>query len=128
MTSFRVTKASDFLVSNLAQIQAFLEEEGKVKQGSLISETESMLSPGKFSQQTVDQSEFPEEVKAEFRITSQQVKKDGKKKSKAQEERERRSRLREERKAKIEAKKKQEPSSELIDPMDKRDIETALAY
>ena len=127
VTSFRVTKASDFLVSNLAQIQAFLEEEGKVKQGSLISETESMLSPGKFSQHTVDQSEFPEEVKAEFRITSQQVKKDGKKKSKAQEERERRSRLREERKAKIEAKKKQEPSSELIDPMDKRDIETALA-
>ena len=126
VTSFRVTVASEFLVSNLAQIQAFLEEEGRVKQGSMLSDTDSLISPGKFSQ-TVDQSEFHEEAKAEFRITSQQVKKDGKKKSKAQEERERRSRLREERKYKIDAKKKQEPSSEAIDPMDKRDIDTALA-
>lgn len=127
VTSFRVTKASEFLISNLAQIQSFLEEEGKMRHGTMLSDTDSLMSPGKFSQNTVDQSEFHEEAKAEFRITSQQVKKDGKKKSKAQEERERRSRLREERKYKIEMKKKQEPSSELIDPMDRRDIETALA-
>lgn len=127
VTSFRVMKPSEFLVSNLATIQAFLEEEGRIKQGSLLSETESMVSPGKFSQHTVDQNEFHEETKAEFRITSQQVKKDGKKKSKAQEERERRSKLREERKTKIENKKKQEPNSESYDPMDLRDIETAKA-
>jgi cilia- and flagella-associated protein 44 len=127
VTSFRVTKASDFLVSNLSQIQAFLEEEGRIKQGSMMSETESLVSPGKFSQNTVEQSEFHEETKAEFKITSQQVKKDGKKKSKAQEEREKRSRLREERKIKIDAKKRQEPSSDTKDPMDERDIETAKA-
>lgn len=127
VTSFRVTKASDFLMTNLAKIQAYLEEEGRNKQGSLFSETESLVSPGKFSQNTVDQSEFHEEAKTEFRITSQQVTKDGKKKSKAQEERERRSKLREERKAKIEAKKKQEPSGNFKDPMDKREIETAEA-
>ena len=127
VTSFRVTKASEFLINNLSQIQAFLEEEGRTKQGVMNSETESLISPGKFSQNTVDQSEFHEEAKAEFRITSQQLKKDGKKKSKAQEERERRSRLREERKYKIDAKKKQEPSSNMKDPMDQRDIDTAKA-
>ena len=127
VTSFRVTKASEFLMSNLSKIQAYLEEEGRNKQGSLFSETESLVSPGKFSQHTVDQSELHEEAKAEFRITGQQVTKDGKKKSKAQEERERRSRLREERKSKIEAKKKQEPPDNYKDPTDQREIETAEA-
>ena len=129
VTSFRVTKKSPFLLENLESVQELNDEDAKYKLGSMRSETESVLSPGKFSQFTVDQSEQQyEETKTEFKQTIQprEVMGETKKKSQAQENRERRNQFREERKTNIEKLKKQKPSSD-IDPQDQQEISEAEA-
>lgn len=129
VTSFRVTHPSEFLTTNLEMIQNAIEEE-KMRHGSVISETESIMSPGRFSQHTADHhSEMHEETKAEFKLTvqAQTSSKTDKKKTRAQEMMEERTRDREARKVRMDNLKKQKPPEDVIDPVDQREIDIAMA-
>jgi hypothetical protein len=72
VTSFRITKPSEFLSSNLTKIHQLLEEE--IRTGRT-SDTDNLMSPGKFSQYTAigeptTDNAGPEETKTEFRQTA----------------------------------------------------------
>lgn len=131
VTSFRVTKKSEFLSSNLTMIHNLLDEE--VRTGRT-SDTDNLMSPGKFSQYTTigeHLSDHHEETKTDFRATAYRdrmgTKKGGQKLTLAQEKREERTRLREQRKQALNALEREKPSDDAQDPIDNQNIETALA-
>mmetsp|Transcript_13054 Transcript_13054/g.24383 ORF Transcript_13054/g.24383 Transcript_13054/m.24383 type:complete len:1620 (+) Transcript_13054:1554-6413(+) len=123
LTSFRVTKQSEFLTMNLAKIQEMLEEEAR----GFGSDTDSIYSPARQTNYTGDKdSEGPEETKADIRITSNLAfKKPNKKMTQAQIEREKRAMSREQRKKELFDHEKKRPSDTAYDPADIREIENA---
>jgi WD40 repeat protein len=123
LTSFRVTKQSDFLTMSLSKIQSMLEDEAR----GYGSDTESVFSPARQTNYTGDrESEGMEETKADFRITSNLAyKKPNKKTTQAQIDRETRASKRELRKKELLDHEKKKPSDTAYDPADIREIESA---
>lgn len=123
LTSFRVTKQSEFLTMNLEKIQQMLEEEVR----GFGSDTDSIYSPARQTNYTGDRdSEGAEETKVDIRITSTLAfKKPNKKMTQAQIDREKRANSRELRKKELLDHERKRPSDTAYDPADIREIENA---
>ena len=130
VTSFRITKKSEFLSTNLETIQQLMEEE---RETGRTSGDENLMSPGKDSLYRAI-GDMPgdagEETKTDFRGTAQRPgagpKKPGQKLTLAQQAREERTTLREQRKAGLAALNRQKPSDDAYDPIDNHNIQIAL--